>query len=132
MPTENTCRRRTRADGEHVPTGHERRQRPARCRRKEGSRDSLFLFIWGLCVSDVGGLVCYIESYKFPDCRVIRIFLFPCSIIIVPVNSLFFIYVLLNLLVFGQGPAGTADSCRAKVRDVRVAVLDTHLNLKEN
>ena len=41
----NTGRRRTRADGEHVPTGHERRQRPARCRRKKGSRDSLFLFL---------------------------------------------------------------------------------------
>ena len=30
----------------------------------------------------------------------------------------------------GQGPACTADSCRAKVRDVRVAVLDAHVKFK--
>ena len=35
--TENTCRRRTRADGEH-----ERRQRPAVGQREKGSRVSLF------------------------------------------------------------------------------------------
>ena len=51
--------RRTRADGEHVPSGHERRQRPAVGHREKGSRDSLLFFfvIWELCVSDVGGLV---------------------------------------------------------------------------
>ena len=49
---EDTCRRRTRADGGHVPTGHERRQRPARCRQKEGSHDSLFLLSFHL------GIVC--------------------------------------------------------------------------
>ena len=53
--TENTCRRRTRADGEH-----ERRQRPAVGQREKGSRDSILFFFINLgivCVSVVGGLV---------------------------------------------------------------------------
>ena len=58
--TENTCRRRTRADGEHVLTGHERRQRPAVGQRGKGSRDSLLFFFINLgivSVSVMGGLV---------------------------------------------------------------------------
>ena len=75
--TENTCRRRTRADGEH-----ERRQRPAVGQREKGSRDSLFfsLFIWGLCVSVVEALSGNLVLFKFSDCRVIRVFLFPCFV----------------------------------------------------
>ena len=90
---ENTCygehvRRRTRGDGGHVPTGHERRQRPAVGQRGKGSHDSLFfsLFIWGLCVSVVEALSGNLVLFKCSDCRVIRVFFFPCSIIIVPVN----------------------------------------------
>ena len=52
---ENTCGRRTRADGEH-----ERRQRPAVGQREKGSRDSLLFFFINLgimSVSVVGGLV---------------------------------------------------------------------------
>ena len=55
--TSELCARvstRGRADGEHVPAEHERRQRPAEGRREKGSRDSLFPFIC-LCVTDVGG-----------------------------------------------------------------------------
>ena len=52
---ENTCGRRTRADGEHG-----RRQRPAVGQREKGSHDSLLFFFINLgivCVSVVGGLV---------------------------------------------------------------------------
>ena len=68
------CARRTRASGEHVPTGH---QRPAVATEPKGSRDSLFLslFIWELCVSGVEASSDKIESCKFPDCRVVRIFI---------------------------------------------------------
>ena len=41
---------RTRADGEHVPAEHERRQRPALGQREKGSRDSLFFFLSFVCV----------------------------------------------------------------------------------
>ena len=37
-----------------------------------------------------------------------------------------------SCMTHGRGPAGTADSCRAKVRELRVAVLDAHVNLKLN
>ena len=75
--TENTCGQRTRADGEH-----ERRQRPAVGQREKGSRDSLLfsLFIWGLCVSVVEALSGNLVLFKFSDCRVIRVFLFPCFV----------------------------------------------------
>ena len=43
---------RTRADGGHVPAGHERRQRPAVGQREKGSRDSLLFFFIYL------GIVC--------------------------------------------------------------------------
>ena len=51
--------RRTRADGEHVPSGHERRQRPAVGHREKGSRDSLlFFFVYlGIVCVCCGGLV---------------------------------------------------------------------------
>ena len=52
--TENTCRRRTRADGEH-----ESRQWPAVGQREKGSRDSLFFFFHlGIVCVCCGGLVC--------------------------------------------------------------------------
>ena len=51
--------RRTRADGEHVPSGHERRQRPAVGHREKGSHDSLlFFFVYlGIVCVCCGGLV---------------------------------------------------------------------------
>ena len=69
------CAQIKRADGGHVPTGHERRQRPAVGQREKGSRDSLFfsLFIWELCVSVVEALSDKIESCKFAVCRVVGI-----------------------------------------------------------
>ena len=81
---ENTCygehvRRRTRADGGHVPTGHERRQRPAVGQRGKGSRDSLLffsLFVGELCVSGVEASSVKIELCKLSVCRVVRVFLF--------------------------------------------------------
>ena len=53
------CARRTRARGEHVPTGHERHQRPAAFQRNQGKSRLPFLFFVYLgivCVS-CGGLV---------------------------------------------------------------------------
>ena len=51
---------RTRADGEHVPTESTRDasgQQWANARREVATPFSFSLFIWGLCVSAVGGLV---------------------------------------------------------------------------
>ena len=56
--TENTCRRRTRADGEQVPTENTCRrstidasgQQWANARREVATPFSFSLLIWGLCV----------------------------------------------------------------------------------
>ena len=76
---------RGRADGTHV--ADEAREMPAASReptRKGKSRlPFLFLLIWGLCVSAVGGLVCYVALFKCADCRVFGCNSFSCIVLAV-------------------------------------------------
>ena len=73
-------RRRTRADGEHVPTENACRRRaretPAASsgptREGKSRLPSLFsLLIWGLCVSVVEALSDKLVLFKCSDCRVV-------------------------------------------------------------
>ena len=78
----DTCRRDT---SEQAAIRSQRNQR-------EVATPFLFLFIWELCVSGAEASSVSIELFKCSDCRVIRVFLFSC-IIIIAVNSLLFILV---------------------------------------
>ena len=78
VPTKNTCRRRTRADGARatpaastLPTQKGKSRLPF----------SFSRFSFGDCVCLLWeALSDRLASYKFSDCRVIRIFLFPCFV----------------------------------------------------
>ena len=86
--TENTCRRDTSdASGRQW----------ANAGREVATPFSFSLFIWELCVSVVEALSGNLVLFKCSDCHVIRVFLFPCSIIIVPVHSLFFYMCVIKL-----------------------------------